>query len=390
MAKPHAVFLLGAGASIGASLSDDDRMPKTDEITERILKGKDVVKHSDDRYYHGPTFPGESFSQDNWTPRVKLFISRLGVRLNEFFQSRCYRHANYEDVFYVVNSLYDYLMSRLDDPIVHLAYSELRNIMNKALIIWPDPDFQYPDKQVQLARETLAYINDLLIGMLEKLPSQLSGLHYLCDASRDEDFEAIDIFTLNYDRILERLFNSELIKFVDGFPQSMAGICRWDPSSFDNSSTRIRLLKLHGSIDWYPIDGGIGRPEIGKNWDELDEMRQIRYAPHRPLILVGTLNKTFAYVTQMYSDLICRFHPSFFKANTIIIHGYGFGDEGLNKKIFGWMDHHCEMKLVIIDIDEHILERNQSLVHLEKQNRIVLIPAQKDRPLSWEEIKEHL
>ncbi len=70
-----------------------------------------------------------------------------------------------------------------------------------------------------------------------------------------------EIFTTNYDTIIETYIETKgkLNEFYDGFtyldPQRRIG--DWNPKGYDKNDYKIKLLKLHGSIDQYIDKEGI-------------------------------------------------------------------------------------------------------------------------------------
>ena len=67
-------FLLGAGVSIPAGL------PSTVQITEQVLSGAGVIRHTDGNYYFGnPSSLGDAIG---YIPRVVTFLERLKVKVD--------------------------------------------------------------------------------------------------------------------------------------------------------------------------------------------------------------------------------------------------------------------------------------------------------------------
>lgn len=61
----------------------------------------------------------------------------------------------------------------------------------------------------------------------------------------------LDIFTLNYDRLVEATCARQAIRFTTGFSDV------WDPDLFSSSpGWGVRLFKLHGSVNWRRVAGG--------------------------------------------------------------------------------------------------------------------------------------
>ena len=68
----------------------------------------------------------------------------------------------------------------------------------------------------------------------------------------------MSVFTLNHDTLLERTFRAAGLEFADGFGESVDGVRYWEPGRFEGPEPSRRLVKLHGSVDWFLLrpDGG--------------------------------------------------------------------------------------------------------------------------------------
>ncbi len=60
----------------------------------------------------------------------------------------------------------------------------------------------------------------------------------------------VDIFSLNYDLVIETLCEEFYIPYTDGF------LVNWDSKLFLNPSFQVNLYKLHGSFIWYQSELG--------------------------------------------------------------------------------------------------------------------------------------
>lgn len=58
----------------------------------------------------------------------------------------------------------------------------------------------------------------------------------------------IDIFTLNYDSVVETYCEKENINYSDGFE------LKWDFNNFEKIKKGNRLYKLHGSLYWFKTE----------------------------------------------------------------------------------------------------------------------------------------
>ena len=134
----------------------------------------------------------------------------------------------------------------------------LRKILNKDLIIpeplvgsWSEKLLLLEIKFPGLCEKYLNFIYDRVIQWLtpptfEAANELLLPIKKFLEETNDEEF-FINIFTLNYDLVFEKVFNSLDAKPLNnGFSNNM-----WDTTSFDVPQTKLNLYKIHGSLDWY-------------------------------------------------------------------------------------------------------------------------------------------
>jgi hypothetical protein len=64
--------------------------------------------------------------------------------------------------------------------------------------------------------------------------------------------EPLDIFSLNYDTVVEQFCKSDGIPCTDGFSQRG----EWQPDLYYRADSGVRLWKLHGSVNWTSSESG--------------------------------------------------------------------------------------------------------------------------------------
>src|SRR6266568_7013052 len=111
----------------------------------------------------------------------------------------------------------------------------------QTVVGWKAPFDAPPDLVTSLSGLIREYIRETLSRAPASSGDYLSGLL---------DFRAeqtVDVFTLNYDRLVESMAARSERRFTSGFGEA------WDPSLFELENWDLRLYKLHGSVDWYRI-----------------------------------------------------------------------------------------------------------------------------------------
>lgn len=137
----------------------------------------------------------------------------------------------------------------------------------------------------------------------------------------------INIFTTNYDTLLEDALSIENRDIIDGF--NGGGIGYWCGEKalkrVDNSNS-ILLCKLHGSIDWYASkETGLLRSRYGTSY--LSDMQYTLIYPQASKY-VETQKDPFATLFSKFRSTLTSHYD-----NVLITCGYSFGDEHINNEI---------------------------------------------------------
>src|SRR5262249_41220037 len=117
----------------------------------------------------------------------------------------------------------------------------------------------------------------------------------------------------------------------------------------------VRLLKLHGSINWHLFrfpewdqfasvesDPDFCRDQSGSLLETLDP---------KPAFLTGTSVKEQVYGTGLFGELFSKFRELLSRHRTLICCGYGWSDKGINIRLNQWLRDTKENKLVILNAD---------------------------------------
>jgi len=169
-------------------------------------------------------------------------------------------------------------------------------------------------------------------------------------ASRTGTRERLNIFTTNYDRLIEA--GSELagLHLLDRFVGILSPIFRssrldidmhYNPPGIRGEPRYLegvaRYTKLHGSIDW--INTGtdirrIGLPFGSKNLNNFLNAPGLEKADIRKLMIYPNAAKDRETTEYPYVELFRDFAAALCRPNnTLITFGYGFGDEHINRVI---------------------------------------------------------
>jgi len=402
--KRKIVFLLGSGISIPAG------MPKLDKITERVLSGEGIYYHEGDfssnvRPYVEPAKKRLEEEQKENVRRIVRFLHRLKVEIYYYYERHKFKlDTNYEDLYYMALQIFDSQIGNYDNPavqaLVDKIFPEIKSLLEKN-------NFRHEWTLSELAEIATQYIEYVVSDELNN--KQLQPLDYLgCikEACEDDDFSNVDIFTLNHDTVLETYFKRDGIQFTDGFFKPDGEKHRyWEPSLFNCESFKVRLFKLHGSINWFRFepegakdrsDELIGIPSGMRNYRIEDSKGRILDAiDKRPILLIGVYNKMLEYTSGIFEELHYQFYRSLRQVKQLVICGYGFGDRGINNKIIEWICSSHNHRIILVNPEPEIV-RNKAGGSIRKEwekwigeNKLKLIPKEIEKT-SWKEIRGSL
>jgi len=342
------LLLLGAGTSMAVG------MPSTQQITARILSGDGVVKESDDLYW----IPEPAHAQDDlYAPERDraLGMIRLVRGICTAYYGEEARFVSYEDLYFVCRQVHDAdcFPPEYDNPALQpLMQQLLRDGCN--LLASDHRGFRRePWTLVEIASEALTYIHCIAWRMLRQSPSSLANLRWLSGVCTRRP---VDIFTLNHDTVIEKLLREAGVAFVDGFDTQRGDVRLFEAPLYDAPAARIRLFKLHGSIDWFEFSGPEGEdlPRLGiASCGDAETARGqtgrfLRIGEGKPKMLIGTFNKMLEYGAGPFVELHSRLLASLGVAQVIVVVGYGFRDKGVNRAVVQWLFERRDRRLVVV------------------------------------------
>jgi hypothetical protein len=177
-------------------------------------------------------------------------------------------------------------------------------------------------------------------------PAPTADLGYLASLRElHTERSVLDIFSLNYDLCIEKsLTDLAECPFVNGFSES-----GWQASLFDEAD-KIRLVKLHGSLDW--VDDFAGYGICATEFPRHPQAEELDGQP--PLLIFGTDQKMTGrdpFLTMFY-----HFSKALRSCGSLIIIGYSFGDPHINQIIEQRFRENIGMKVLVVAprASEHI------------------------------------
>jgi hypothetical protein len=164
-------------------------------------------------------------------------------------------------------------------------------------------------------------------------------------ASIAENFQGLDVFTLNYDCCIEEAITTFCrgrrdFELIDGFNAN-----GWQPSLYKKTNsdvTSLRLYKMHGSLDW--VDSAeYGLVSLRKiDPDKAEELYGL--PPH---LVFGTDVKLTG--EQPFFSLAHLFFEALSACSLVVAIGYSFGDGYVNSLIEQCSRLNRRMRILLIN-----------------------------------------
>ncbi len=332
-------ILLGSGSSVPAGF------PTTQGLTDLILSGKGVERHTDGSYFTNSKLPMSLSVQ-----LANCMVRWLFAEAERYSAARNKRPINYETLFYLAKQASDEASGEMENPAIHRfmteAKSDMLPLVEAANSENANPKKPYhldvPNDLSTLFEETCNYISDIVWRSLCPSPEPIDHLKIIVEACKSGHLTGIS--TLCHDTHLENFLSTQDISIADGFSDEENGVRYWNRDLY--SKNKIPFLKLHGSVNWFRF-----RPDSSSSWyDERigiplnvdhDHTRSKdgscqTAVDGRPLLLIGTFNKVAAYSQTIFLDLHHRFSSTLGEADQLVVCGYSFGDKGINSIVIEW------------------------------------------------------
>ena len=214
--------------------------------------------------------------------------------------------------------------------------------------------FTYPERY--MPQEIINYLIADLLGIRktkeELIEAYRPFINYI------QKYESVNIFSLNHDRVFECLFRLFGVNYCDGFSTSNSNIQYQDKPllSFQNdfNSSRVKLVKLHGSIDMYLYEHCTEDGSTSTRTGEYTHFKPMGYQEkhyalrvipetgeviqHRsfdiiPKFITGKNKKAFIAADYMYSKMFNLYKQRMDSGDDLLIVGYSYGDSHMNYEL---------------------------------------------------------
>lgn len=162
----------------------------------------------------------------------------------------------------------------------------------------------------------------------------------------------LTVVTTNYDLMFEQAAAELNYTVIDGFtfsqkPKFNSDLYNWNlVKSVKNVSTKeleykrsiMNLLKIHGSINWYEVNG-----EIYKNYDDVED---------NPVMIFPNTRKYAQSYKPPYFALFSKFQELLTQNNTLLItSGFSFGDLHIASIVENSLKNNNGLQLLVTDFN---------------------------------------
>lgn len=262
-------------------------------------------------------------------------------------QARENRDAHYEDIYAATRQFLDDEMGEIVNPLLADALAKIKAASThlhagQEYHIDQNPFASLADRAGDLMQSAVYYG----LAAVQKPV----GLEIVSDVMRHVG--ETDVFSLNHDLLIEAETIRAGLTLVDGFGASSDGDVRIFDGNWHVGEPVRRLLKLHGSINWYLFRFAEwdqfatvkGNPDYARNaaGELLDPLGAL------PLFLTGTTVKEQAYGVSLIGELFTALRTLLSRHRTLICSGYGWGDKGINTRLRQWLRDAKENRVVIL------------------------------------------
>jgi hypothetical protein len=362
MTRQPVSFLLGAGFS----------KPADYPLAQKLNKKFANLSRDEFSIYSDMTarFHGGDLPPSDWDKDTCIFAERL----TDYFKSQVGTQDNFD-----YEKFYDWCRARRKDTELDQSLRALaadRRLDAETLLL-RFADFVFKQLLAQKLRDWYPAVHKIdgppkyvrFLELIERLAERGHTLHF---------------HSLNHDLFFESLSSTDTMggELDDGFTElNSPYFGRLEmysdkegghfvykvrlPFFSDKFDSQFNLYKLHGSVDHYYFSREEGRTTVktrrktkpnqlikqigrGEEAEYVEDMSN-----YHPNILSGKTSKIEKYDSDPYvSTVVDHFESNLEKSNSLFVIGYGFGDEGINKRINEYFAQRRRTQLVVIDVDK--------------------------------------
>lgn len=340
-------LLLGSGVSIPSGV------PSVDDITKSLLNST-WSRDPFIRYQQGECSWSTNTSRFSASPEQYLLSKVRDINDSIHKQSHFGRSTTYEDVMFLILLMRSRILGReiplrVQRLLGEKEFIELKKQLAKAIANYEACSLGKTVREVEFLDLCERFIHEAVRNLLSKEVKPI-GLEFVEQIVMDKELHSLTIATLNHDTLMEDFLSSRSIAYDDGF-ETTDSHNHFAPRHL--LTGKVRLLKLHGSIDWFEDDeGNVVRCDEGNELQLRDKNDPFRL-PFR--FLCGSENKTDLYEDEPFITIHSQWSRLLEEAELMVISGYGGCDAKINDAIRNFVQVYVG-KVVILHQEAELIE----------------------------------
>jgi SIR2-like domain len=309
--------------------------------------------------------------------RAQRLLQYVKGELDGHLRLRDGRESHYEDLYAACLQILQDESGEIPNPLIARSAKEIRSATAPHYVGLPLSG--WGDQFLNLIDGALRLIQSVVWHELGQVRDPVK-MDVISDVARRAS--SLDIFTLNHDTLVERLFDRDSVAFNDGFGSVQDGYRIFNG---DWDGEKVNLLKLHGSVNWH-LSTFTGAKSVMKQYARFDrEISTCFYDGHRvdarplPEFLTGTTVKEQAYGYSVIGEIFAKFRKFSSDHRRIVCSGYSFGDKGINIRLDQWLNDQNENILVILhagDVSQFLSNRFwfRRWGEFSRREKVVIVP----------------
>lgn len=355
---------------LGSGVSEPSGLPKVDDLTERIFS-RPYHQVSYNQFSPGPR-PDPPLLVEDVTSQVRQLlqllrehderdITRVGYSPRDKRSSGAIfrgSKSTYEDLFYLCQEINLWGKGLVDNSLV----TPLMQVIERKAgdLLTGEDSMARMSNLASLAERACSFIESVVAAELQ--PKSITGFDLIHELATASWIDQLNVVTLNHDTLVEQFLIDKKVDFVDGFGERDGDVRWYDDHAYDNQS-KITILKLHGSVNWFsfPVSGrSQAAIFLGKDSEHISDGQATQLKPllRRPSFLSG-INKAVAYQRGIYADMHFRFQQQLRQSELMIMSGYGWGDSAINFRLETWLDQSRRNTIVLLHQNpDELIERS--------------------------------
>jgi len=286
--------------------------------------------------------------------------------INQFEKTSTFdRTAGYEDVYFLCEQLTAFEEGYSTEPATTFLAENARSAASKHFLDSDSTTRDYDSDLHYTAELGMRFIRSVLRNQLD-VSTQIEGLDLIVDLIQSGKYDRVTLVTLNHDLLLEEYLDSEGIEFANGFSKkSGVELFEYKSSQLLQSSSRVRVIKPHGAVNWYYFDKRQSRENSFSPLKLYSIPGPGPYNPYSPQntpegftpvsalpVLLSSQGKEHDYGSDIFSDMILAFLTAIHDSDVVVVSGFSWYDAGMRDRLLSSLYRDPTKRMVLLHREE--------------------------------------